>query len=267
MSFWIWARSGQPAVVRAIVTVTAPSASMSTALTMPRSTMSLPSSGSMTPRRSPVTVVLVGRRWRGGGGHGRILPVPPRVILSAWRTSPRRGTPRLRGPGRPGSRCSRRSVTTPGTPSTSSWPARPARSAPPTSRPPSTCTPTPCGPTSNVCETSVCSSSRSIPRGAVGRPQHLYSVAADAPGARARATVHAAAGPDAPAGSAESARLSGDDAVEAGRAQGADDADRFAADTPCTEALLAQSDVLGFDPEIVGERRRGDRGLHPLPLP
>ena len=37
-----------------------------------------------------------------------------------------------------------------------------------------------------------------------------------------------------------------------GRVQGEDDAGRFAADTPCTEALLAQSDVLGFDPEIVG---------------
>ena len=88
-------------------------------------------------------------------------------------------------------------------------------------------------------------------RGAVGRPQHLYSVAADAPGLGleppsmpllARMLLRLA----------ESARLSGDDAVEAGRAQGAEDADRFAADTPCTEALLAQSDVLGFDPEIVG---------------
>src|SRR5690606_25180523 len=49
-SRWIWARSGQPAVVRAMVTRTSPPGFTSTPLTMPRSTMSLPSSGSMTPR-------------------------------------------------------------------------------------------------------------------------------------------------------------------------------------------------------------------------
>src|SRR5690606_23099856 len=41
-SRWIWARSGQPAVVRATVTVTSPSGSTRAPLAMPRSTMSLP---------------------------------------------------------------------------------------------------------------------------------------------------------------------------------------------------------------------------------
>ena len=60
-SFLIWARSGQPAVVRARVTVTTPSSPTVTALAMPRSTMSLPSSGSMTPRSRPKTSSLRGR--------------------------------------------------------------------------------------------------------------------------------------------------------------------------------------------------------------
>ena len=89
-------------------------------------------------------------------------------------------------------------------------------------------------------------------RGAVGRPQHLYSVAPDAPGlgleppsmpTLARMLLRLA----------RSAQLSGSEALEAGRAQGESDADEFADHDRCTEALLAQSDVLGFDPEIVGD--------------
>ena len=57
-----WARSGQPAVVRATVTVTTPSSSTSAERAMPRSTMSLPSSGSMTPRRARSTSSAVGGR-------------------------------------------------------------------------------------------------------------------------------------------------------------------------------------------------------------
>ncbi len=40
----MWARSGQPAVVRATVTVTAPSGVIATSLTIPRVTMSAPNS-------------------------------------------------------------------------------------------------------------------------------------------------------------------------------------------------------------------------------
>ncbi len=51
----ICVRSGQPAVVRATRTVTAPSGSTRMSSTMPSSTMSACSSGSMTPRSMPRT--------------------------------------------------------------------------------------------------------------------------------------------------------------------------------------------------------------------
>lgn len=88
-------------------------------------------------------------------------------------------------------------------------------------------------------------------RGAVGRPQHLYSVSPEAPGLGLEP-------PSMPMLAsmllrlASTAELSEEEAVEAGRAQGKADADGFAEDSHCTEALLAQSDLLGFDPEIVG---------------
>ncbi len=72
-SRWICARSGQPAVVRAIVTMTLPSGSTLAPLAMPSSTMSLPSSGSITPRSVAMTSSGVGSD---GVGTPRILPVP-----------------------------------------------------------------------------------------------------------------------------------------------------------------------------------------------
>jgi predicted ArsR family transcriptional regulator len=87
--------------------------------------------------------------------------------------------------------------------------------------------------------------------GGVGRPQHLYSLAPDAPSlgleppampalARMLLTVAAEAG------------LDGNDATAAGREQGAQDAERFEPGTPCIEALMAQLAYLGFDPEATG---------------
>ncbi len=67
-SFWIWARIGQPAVVRATVTVTTPSSATSAPLAMPSSTMLLPSSGSTTPRSNSITWSCVGRGVVGGAG-------------------------------------------------------------------------------------------------------------------------------------------------------------------------------------------------------
>ena len=58
-SRWSCARSGHPAVVSAIVTVTV-EPSMSAPLIMPSSTTSDPSSGSMTPRSAPITSVRSG---------------------------------------------------------------------------------------------------------------------------------------------------------------------------------------------------------------
>jgi predicted ArsR family transcriptional regulator len=88
-------------------------------------------------------------------------------------------------------------------------------------------------------------------RGTVGRPQHRYSLAADAPSlgleppafpllARMLANAAAAAGVAAP------------DAVDASREQGrALAAERRT--TPCVSALVAALDDLGFDPAVGGD--------------
>ena len=71
-SFWIWALSGQPEVVRAISTRTNPSSDTCAPRAMPNSTRLLPSSGSTTPRISSMTASAVGavvvtvRCYRGG---------------------------------------------------------------------------------------------------------------------------------------------------------------------------------------------------------
>ena len=100
-------------------------------------------------------------------------------------------------------------------------------------------------------------------RGAVGRPQHRYSVAPDAPSlglepatfpvlARMLLRVAAAGG------------LGRDEVVEAGREQGAADAATLAralglpadGDTDagtCVGGLMARLDALGFDPELAGD--------------
>jgi predicted ArsR family transcriptional regulator len=89
-------------------------------------------------------------------------------------------------------------------------------------------------------------------QGAVGRPQHRYSLAADAPSlgfeppafpALAQMLLRLAA----------SAGLPAADAVEAGREHGALDASRPDRTGPCEVALTAELAVLGFDPESVLE--------------
>jgi predicted ArsR family transcriptional regulator len=87
-------------------------------------------------------------------------------------------------------------------------------------------------------------------RGGVGRPQHRYAVAPDAPSlgleppsfpTLARMLLAAAA----------RAGTTDEDAVGAGREQGLADGARFEPSTPCIEALLTELDQLGFDPEVV----------------
>jgi predicted ArsR family transcriptional regulator len=99
-------------------------------------------------------------------------------------------------------------------------------------------------------------------RGAVGRPQHRYSLAADAPSlglepatfpvlARMLLRVAAAGG------------VGRDDVVEAGREQGEVDAEALARvldvdlDHPdagtCVEGLVARLDALGFDPAVAAD--------------
>lgn len=86
-------------------------------------------------------------------------------------------------------------------------------------------------------------------RGSVGRPQHRYSLAPDAPSlglepspfpTLARVLLQAAA----------DAGLEQQELAEAGRAQGRDDAHRWPAGTPCLEALTAEQARLGFDPAV-----------------
>ncbi len=87
-------------------------------------------------------------------------------------------------------------------------------------------------------------------QGTVGRPQHRYSLAADAPSlgfeppafpVLARMLLRLAA----------AAELSVADAVEAGREQGAAAAHRRGGAGTCAEALTAELAALGFDPESI----------------
>jgi predicted ArsR family transcriptional regulator len=88
-------------------------------------------------------------------------------------------------------------------------------------------------------------------RGGVGRPQHRYTLAADAPSlglepptmpllARLLARL------------AEQSGVGADEAVEVGRAQGGADAVRYTAAPSTLEALVTELDRLGFDP-VVGD--------------
>jgi predicted ArsR family transcriptional regulator len=88
-------------------------------------------------------------------------------------------------------------------------------------------------------------------RGAVGRPQHRYSLAADAPSLGlepptfallARMLLRAAG----------LAGTGSDDAADAGREQGRADAARSVG-RPCVDALVRELDRLGFDPTVAGD--------------
>ena len=208
--------AGSPAVVRATVTSTRPSSPTVAPRAMPRSTMSEPSSGSITPRRAA-------RTSSGVGAEGTTAFYRPRPCkLGSWtrwtRPNPTDGAH---------STSSRRSATTRGTRSTWSWPARRCRSPPPRSPRCSTSTSTPCDPTSSACATSGLLQVDTETRGSVGRPQHRYSLAPDAPAlglepspwpTLARTLLDAAA----------EAGLDGEDLAVAGRRQGRADADRWA---------------------------------------
>lgn len=93
-------------------------------------------------------------------------------------------------------------------------------------------------------------------RGAVGRPTHRYSLVADAPSLGLEPPVFPLLARML-LGMADRAGVDGDDAADTGRDQGRADAEGFAPSTPCEQALMAQLDLLGFDPEIEG----GDGGV------
>jgi predicted ArsR family transcriptional regulator len=87
-------------------------------------------------------------------------------------------------------------------------------------------------------------------RGGVGRPQHRYSLSAEAPSlglepspfptmARMLLAASAAAGVDP------------EDLADAGRDQGTTDAAQWPADTPSVEVVMLEQARWGFDPEVV----------------
>jgi predicted ArsR family transcriptional regulator len=84
----------------------------------------------------------------------------------------------------------------------------------------------------------------------VGRPQHRYSLAAEAPA------------PEPPSypmlagmlvALAERTGVSGDAAAIVGREQGRRDASSYSAAPSCLEALVDRLDLLGFDPSVAGD--------------
>jgi predicted ArsR family transcriptional regulator len=88
-------------------------------------------------------------------------------------------------------------------------------------------------------------------RGSVGRPQHRYSLAPDAPSLG----LEPAAFPLLArllAGAAATAGVEGDDAAAASRDQGRAMAARATRGT-CAEALTRALDELGFDPAVAAE--------------
>jgi predicted ArsR family transcriptional regulator len=99
-------------------------------------------------------------------------------------------------------------------------------------------------------------------RGAVGRPQHRYSLAADAPSLGLEpATYPLLAGMLVQV--AGSAGLGSEEAAEAGRDQGAADAAEALEVNPrsgCVAALVARLDALGFDPAVASDGDGEDDG-------
>jgi predicted ArsR family transcriptional regulator len=85
-------------------------------------------------------------------------------------------------------------------------------------------------------------------RGAVGRPQHRYSLAADAPSLGLEPPTHALLARML----LRAAALGGtgaEEAADAGREQGRSDGAR-AVGRPCLDALVRELDRLGFDPAV-----------------
>jgi predicted ArsR family transcriptional regulator len=86
-------------------------------------------------------------------------------------------------------------------------------------------------------------------RGAVGRPQHRYSLAPDAPSLGLEpATFPLLAGMLVQLAGA--AGLGAEEAVEVGRDQGEADAATTGRRGACIDALVARLDALGFDPAV-----------------
>jgi len=84
---------------------------------------------------------------------------------------------------------------------------------------------------------------------AVGRPQHLYSIADDAPSLGLEPPTFPMLA-SMLVRLADRAGLGADEASDVGREQGAADADRYRRAPSCLEALVHRLDALGFDPQV-----------------
>lgn len=97
-------------------------------------------------------------------------------------------------------------------------------------------------------------------RGGVGRPQHRYAVAPDAPSLGFEPPVM-------PYLASMLVRMveqlggSGADAFEVGRDQGRAEATRYTTAPSCIEGLVAEMDRLGFDPSVAAADEQGDTAL------
>lgn len=87
-------------------------------------------------------------------------------------------------------------------------------------------------------------------RGSVGRPQHRYSLAADAPALGLEPSPYPLLARVLLAAAADGG-LAGEDLAEAGRDQGRRDGRRWPEGTDGLEALMLEQARLGFDPEVV----------------
>lgn len=91
---------------------------------------------------------------------------------------------------------------------------------------------------------------RSEASGGVGRPQHLYSLAADAPALGLEPSPFPMLARVLLAAAGE-AGLDPEELADAGRDQGRADARGWPADTEPLEALIVEQARLGFDPEVI----------------
>jgi len=88
-------------------------------------------------------------------------------------------------------------------------------------------------------------------RSGVGRPQHLYSLADDAPSLGLEPPTYPMLARML-LSLARRGALGGDEAAEIGRDQGRADALLRADDASCLEAVVSQLTALGFDPAVAG---------------
>jgi predicted ArsR family transcriptional regulator len=91
---------------------------------------------------------------------------------------------------------------------------------------------------------------RSDANGGVGRPQHRYSLTADAPSLGLEPSPFPMLA-NALLEAAHEAGLEPDDLTDAGRSQGRSDARAWPAGSDALEALIVEQARLGFDPEVV----------------